>query len=285
MDTPLWERSRTDIGRRRFIWLAGVWMGPMIFTIFICIGVKITNLEVNTKCKLISIRKCHSPSKVSFSPSVFRNGRKYAGEIHFVHTNRQTGQLAVLGIFMESYGKMPPAHQNQNQRTRSQLNEYMSIAKRLKVETPSARYEFRLTSLLGENLQEFWRYEGSLTTPPCTEGVIWTVFKQPIILRDEQLQELRSNGLFQSYRAPQPVYGRTVYRNYLNETGSSTSDLNRCRTSSVFELTGDQSFVPNMIDCLSLSACFWPFLSFLGFILISIIGSKLFVTMQKKKAE
>ena len=34
---------------------------------------------------------------------------------------------------------------------------------------------------------DFWRYEGSLTTPPLLESVIWTVFKEPIQISQEQV--------------------------------------------------------------------------------------------------
>lgn len=51
----------------------------------------------------------------------------------------------------------------------------------------------RLTSLdvqgmLPENLSHFYRYPGSLTTPPCSESVIWTVFDSPIILSPTQVK-------------------------------------------------------------------------------------------------
>ena len=34
---------------------------------------------------------------------------------------------------------------------------------------------------------DFWRYEGSLTTPPLLESVIWTVFKKPIQISKDQV--------------------------------------------------------------------------------------------------
>jgi len=48
-------------------------------------------------------------------------------------------------------------------------------------------------ALLPES-RRFFRYQGSLTTPPCSEGVLWTVFHQPIELSEAQIRKFA--GLF-----------------------------------------------------------------------------------------
>jgi carbonic anhydrase len=55
-----------------------------------------------------------------------------------------------------------------------------------------------------------YRYDGSLTTPPCTEGVKWTVFMQPIALSRRQINAFRTvyNG---NSRPIQSINGRAVY--------------------------------------------------------------------------
>lgn len=37
----------------------------------------------------------------------------------------------------------------------------------------------------------YWRFSGSLTTPPCSEGVTWIVLKQPLTLSDAQREMFR----------------------------------------------------------------------------------------------
>ncbi len=46
------------------------------------------------------------------------------------------------------------------------------------------------TLLLPQN-KAYWTYEGSLTTPPLTESVTWIVFKEPIEVSKEQLENFR----------------------------------------------------------------------------------------------
>ncbi|CAF4380379.1 unnamed protein product, partial [Rotaria sordida] len=123
----------------------------------------------------------------------FRNGVKHAGEIHFVHINPETKEIAVLGIFMDSNRNtstnetihIRKRHNNiydTENITIIEWEKYFTTASNLQEINSSSILSLNLSSLMGDNLNDFWRYKGSLTTPPCTEGVIWTVFKSPIIL-------------------------------------------------------------------------------------------------------
>ena len=44
-----------------------------------------------------------------------------------------------------------------------------------------------LTELIPAKLSTFYRYEGSLTTPPCYETVIWSLFEESIEIAEEQV--------------------------------------------------------------------------------------------------
>ena len=55
----------------------------------------------------------------------------------------------------------------------------------------------------------YFRYTGSLTASPCTEGVTWLVMKQPLEVSAEQLQ-LWKKHFADNIRSTQPMHGREV---------------------------------------------------------------------------
>ena len=59
---------------------------------------------------------------------------------------------------------------------------------------------FKMESLLPQNLSDYYRYNGSLTTPPCYESVIWTVFKQPLTISPSQVISVKLADSWKSLR-------------------------------------------------------------------------------------
>ena len=57
---------------------------------------------------------------------------------------------------------------------------------------------------------DYYRFDGSLTTPPCTEGVRWLVLKTPVSLSKEQIAAFSKVMHHPNNRPVQPVYARTV---------------------------------------------------------------------------
>ncbi|CAF2095603.1 unnamed protein product, partial [Rotaria magnacalcarata] len=68
----------------------------------------------------------------------------------------------------------------------------------------------------------------STTTPPCTEGSSWTVFKTPIYFNNDALESFRTNLYPEKFRPVQPLDGRMVYRSFPNDTASPIPDYNCC---------------------------------------------------------
>jgi hypothetical protein len=81
---------------------------------------------------------------------------------------------------------------------------------------------------MGNNLNDFWRYDGSLSIPPCTEGVIWTVFRQSILILNYDFEKFRDELFFESYRGPQPLYERSVLRSFPDKIVSPIPEQRCC---------------------------------------------------------
>lgn len=145
----------------------------------------------------------HSPSEHSLE------GRRYEGEVHFVHV-RADGELVVVAVFLE-IGKENPAIEQMLQNEPNTPGEATHHPTRLFFD-PRTLLPPKSVSTTGQLTGRYFRYEGSLTTPPCTEGVSWIVLAEPAQLSPLQLQKLRS-FFVNNTRVLQDARGRVSYSN------------------------------------------------------------------------
>lgn len=131
----------------------------------------------------------HAPSEHTL------DGKRYPLEIHFVNRNAD-GALAVVGVFVTE-GAANPA-------LASLLAALPSQAGEAGVTRPGV-----YPVLLLPEDRHYFAYAGSLTTPPCTEGVRWNVLSTPIAASGEQIAAL-SAALGASNRAVQPMGDRSA---------------------------------------------------------------------------
>lgn len=135
----------------------------------------------------------HTPSEHTF------DGKSYAAELHLVHADKD-GNLAVVGLLIEegaANARLDPLFKAMPAKAEADAA----------TETASAG-SYELGLLLPEDRSTI-RYEGSLTTPPCSETVQWLVVKAPITMSAEQIKMLEEHHK-DNIRPPQELNGRTV---------------------------------------------------------------------------
>jgi carbonic anhydrase len=124
------------------------------------------------------------------------NGQRFDMVVHLVH-KADDGQLAVVAVLLER-GNENPFIQT--------LWNYMPLEKNAPVSPPSAMVD--LNALLPAS-HNYYTYMGSLTTPPCSEGVLWLVMKQPVQVSPEQINIF--SRLYRNNARPiQPSGGRLI---------------------------------------------------------------------------
>jgi carbonic anhydrase len=124
------------------------------------------------------------------------NGKRYDMVAHLVHKNRK-GQLAVVAVLL-TMGEENPFIQT--------LWNHMPIEKKKPIAPPKATVD--LAKFLPAN-KAYFHYMGSLTTPPCTEGVAWYVMQSPVEVSAAQVQVF-SKVYANNARPTQPNNGRLV---------------------------------------------------------------------------
>lgn len=130
----------------------------------------------------------HSPSEHTV------DGNYHPMEVHFVHQN-EAGKYLVVGLMFEEgehnevLAELPSFRAERGEPPRSEPIDY---------------------NLLILDRVNYYMYNGSLTTPPCTEGVRWIVFKQPVIASAEQIQHYHDLLGFDNNRPIQPLNARNI---------------------------------------------------------------------------
>jgi carbonic anhydrase len=110
------------------------------------------------------------------------------------------GNLAVLGVFFEE------GDENE------QLATLMEDVPGEKGETVSLEEtEFASAEMLPEELSAY-RYNGSLTTPPCSEGVRFNILTEPLTASEDQIDGIREAVGHDNARPIQPTNARSIVR-------------------------------------------------------------------------
>lgn len=154
------------------------------------------------------------------------DSRRFPMEMHLVTYNLEYGSVAnamnhsdgllVLGTFFEI------SHQNNAL--------YEPLVRALKhIRGPGNFYNLRpfpLQTLLPHDVSKYYRYSGSLTTPPCSEVVIWTLFSETVPISSGQLQRFRELSsldededgrlmpMVDNFRQIQSLEGRKITNNF-----------------------------------------------------------------------
>ena len=146
----------------------------------------------------------HQPSEEQI------DGKHFDMVAHFVHANPQ-GDLAVVAVLFETEGHdanpvLEVALERARGLTKKEHKQHRTVS--FDFEEPVG---YNLNDMLPAN-KSYLHYIGSLTTPPCSEGVKWFVLKQPLTISEHQ-RELYAHKLHleRTNRNIQPLNTRLVY--------------------------------------------------------------------------
>ncbi|HEV8691325.1 MAG TPA: carbonic anhydrase family protein, partial [Ideonella sp.] len=101
------------------------------------------------------------------------NGKQHDMVAHLVHQDAE-GKLAVVAVLLDRGAAQPL------------IQAVWNALPLEKNEAQAAPGSIDLNKLLPED-RRYYTYMGSLTTPPCSEGVLWMVMKTPLPVSPEQI--------------------------------------------------------------------------------------------------
>ena len=135
----------------------------------------------------------HTPSENQI------DGKNFPLEAHFVHLSKD-GELAVVSVMFD-IGK--------DNDVISKI--WDKVSKKAGIERSCALSAEAINSLLPEN-KRYYRFDGSLTTPPCSEGVRWFVMQDYGEVSRGQIVEFEKMMHGHDNRPIQPMNARKVLK-------------------------------------------------------------------------
>lgn len=147
-------------------------------------------IEIGEKLYYLKHFDFHAPAEHTL------NGKIYPLELQLTHKN-QHGDIAIVAVMFD-IGEPNQAIQNLWESFPTMEGNSMPIFSPVDI-----------NQLLPDN-KTYWLYSGSITTPPCTEGVTWVVLKKPVALSAEQLDKFHYIVGPANNRPPQPLNERTI---------------------------------------------------------------------------
>jgi carbonic anhydrase len=124
------------------------------------------------------------------------DGRDFPLEAHLVHQDDH-GNLAVIGVLFQEGAP----------------NDLVNLLWASMPAGPGQRSvlgnQITALGLLPAN-RHYYRYSGSLTTPPCSEGVLWILMREPMTVSREQIQAFERALGFANNRPIQPANARAL---------------------------------------------------------------------------
>jgi carbonic anhydrase len=133
----------------------------------------------------------HTPSENNL------RGKSYPLEIHFVHQG-DDGKILVVGVFAKVGAENPV------------LQKIIDHLPKEEGKPFNIKGEFLNPMNLFPQKQDHYNFSGSLTTPPCTEGLQWIVMSNPISVSEQQVAKLRAAAAGPNARPVQPLNKRAI---------------------------------------------------------------------------
>lgn len=152
-----------------------------------------SKFEVNGKKYALKQVHFHTPSEHKI------NGKAAPIEVHFVHQDKQ-GNLAVVGVFAK-----------QGEENQEIQKIFSNIPSQTGQQETHQNISFSPEAIIPTGSQAF-TYNGSLTTPPCSEKVKWVVYQNPIEVSKQQIKTFKKY-FDNNARPTQPINNRQVFSN------------------------------------------------------------------------